>query len=98
MSEIKVGDRVRSFDFEGRELEGERACYREGVVIGIGRFGFPDCDRYKIFVDRVVWAGEEDVLSDNDPVAGRVIYPPVNGVPMVFRGRVTDGVHLLEAA
>lgn len=98
MSEIKVGDRVRSFDFEGRELEGERACYREGVVIGIGRFGFPDCDRYKIFVERVVWAGEEEGLSDNDPVAGRVIYPPVNGVRMVFRGRVTDGVHLLEAA
>lgn len=94
--EIKAGDRVRSFDFESRrELEGDRACYQEGMVLGIGRFGFPDCDRYQIFVQRRIWCGAPEELAGSDPVDSRLIYPPVNGTPTVFRHRVTDGVELI---
>ena len=94
--EIKVGDRVRTFDFEGRDLAGDRACYQEGMVLGIGRFDFPDCDRYQIFVTRRIWAGAPEELAGSDPVDSRLIYPPVNGTPKMFRGRVTDGVVSLE--
>ena len=94
--EIKAGDRVRSFDFEGRDLTGERACYQEGMVLGIGRFEFPDCDRYQIFVQRRIWAGAPEELSGSDPVDSRLIYPPVNGTPTYFRNRLTDGVELLN--
>lgn len=86
MSEVKVGDRVRSFHFEDRSLEGERACYVEGVVLATGRFGFPDCDRYKIAVDREVFGGELVEVPD-----GHMVYPPLNGTP-TWHGRVMDGV------
>lgn len=93
MVEIKIGDLVRSFDFEGRDVTGERACYCEGVVVGIGRFGFPDCDRYKVAVERVVWCGADEALDPNADDGHR--YPPVNGTPTMFRGTVTDGVELI---
>ena len=95
--EIKVGDRVRTFDFEGRDLTGERACYAEGMVLGIGRFDFPDCDRYRVLVEKRVWAGAEDELTDLDRISDRIVYPPVNGTPVVGRmnSRVCDGVELI---
>ncbi len=95
-AKIEIGMRVRSFDFEGRDLEGDRACYQDGIVIGIGRFDFPDCDRYQIFVQRRIWAGAPEELAGSDPVDSRLIYPPVNGTPTMFRHRVTDGVVPLD--
>ena len=93
---IQVGDRVRSFDFAesfddgaqfGRDLEGERACYVEGVVLDLAdREG---CPRYEIHVDRDVFGGEE-----SDRRVGRVVYPPVNGTPKSFGG-VCDSVELV---
>ena len=88
---IQVGSKVRSFDFardgRGRQLEGERACYVEGVVEGFKKL--EGCERYVIRVERKVWAGEEV----EDPYRGHV-YPPVNGTPKLFGG-VCDGVELV---
>ena len=93
---IQVGDRVRSFDFAesfddgaqfGRDLEGERACYVEGVVLDLAdREG---CSRYEIHVDRDVFGGEE-----SDRRVGRIVYPPVNGTSKSFGG-VCDFVELV---
>ena len=89
---IKVGDRVRSFDFDSRDLEGEAACYIEGTVLGIGDFGFQDCKRYEIQVEREVFAGEVKEVADERR------YPPVNGTRIVSsrRGKVTDGVVCID--
>ena len=81
---ISVGDRVRSFDFVqgdfGRDLEGERACYVEGVVEAFVERG--GCPRYEIRVDRDVFRG---CLGAQDR-AGKTVYPPVNGTPKSFGG------------
>lgn len=83
-NEIKPGDRVRSYDFEGR-----RDCYVEGVVVEIVERG--GCDRYAINVERIVFA-------DKSPSLGRAnlgnIYPPVNGTPKLFGG-ICNGVEKL---
>ena len=85
---IKVGNRVRSFDFpRSRDLEGERACYVEGIVEGFEHV--EGCERYKIRVERKVWAGEEV----ENPYRGHV-YPPLNGTPRTFGGEC-NGVELV---
>ena len=96
---IQVGDRVRSFDFEGhpsaRALEGESACFVEGVVRNITNpevdTMFRDCAHYEIRVDRRIFGGVET------EVVGGLVYPPVNGTTRLFGG-VTDFVELFEAA
>ena len=58
---LQVGDRVRSFDFDSRKLEGPDACYIEGVIEFVGACeteGFYDCDRYKVKVTRQVFGGK----------------------------------------
>ena len=91
---IKVGDRVRSFDFGSREVEGETACFVEGVVRNITNpsvdSNFRDCSHYEIRVDRRVLAGEEI----NGAIIGGLVYPPVNGTPSTFGG-ITDYVKLV---
>ena len=93
--DVRVGDRVRSFDFAvttedgkrlGRDLEGERACYVEGVVSSIEEI--QGCDRYVIEVSRRVFGGEVRPPREND----RVI-PPVNGTPTMSRD--TDFVEVI---
>ena len=85
--EITFGSQVRSFDFHYmRDLEGPRACYMEGQVMG--HTTIEGCERYIIAVKRCVAGGKE---RDNFP---EVIYPPVNGTP-TWTGRVTDGVELI---
>ena len=93
---IQVGDKVRSFDFAGpfangakygRDLEGERACFVEGVVEAVvEREG---CPRYEIRVNRDVFGGEE-----SDRRVGNLVYPPVNGTPSLF-GYDCDNVELV---
>jgi len=94
---INIGDRVRSFDFGSREVEGETACFVEGVVRNITHpsvdSNFRDCPHYEIRVDRRVLAGEEI----DGAIIGGLVYPPVNGTPSTFGG-VTDSVELVEAA
>ncbi len=84
---IKVSDYVRAFDFDSRDLEGERACYVEGDVVAlVKREG---CMFYAISVDREVWAGVEEA----SPRA--LVYSPVNGTPTTM-GRVTDYVTKID--
>ncbi len=82
--EITFGSQVRSFDFHYmRDLEGPRACYMEGQMMG--HTTIEGCKRYIIAVKRCVAGGKE---RSNFP---EVIYPPVNGTPTTM-GRITDGV------
>ena len=94
---IKVGDKVRSFDFpgrpDGRALTGPRACYVEGTVEAIGAFDeFPDCDRYKIKVRETVFRGV------SRPPHVEYIFPPVNGTPNAFFDETFNGVEIVESA
>ena len=91
---ISVGDRVRSFDYAtspgGRDLDGERACYVEGVVEDLVRID--GCLRYKILVERDVFGGKEESTR-----VGRYMHPPVNGTPRLIGGAsVTNFVELLS--
>ena len=85
---IQVGSKVRSFDFESRDLEGERACYVEGVVKAIGEV-MEGCERYVIEVTRDVFGGE-----DSDRRVGITVYPPINGTPS-WLGGSTNCVELV---
>ena len=80
---IEVGNRVRSYDFQR-----DRECYVEGIVEGFEHV--EGCERYKIRVERKVWAGEEV----ESPYRGHV-YPPLNGTPRLF-GDVCNGVELVR--
>lgn len=72
--EIRVGDRVRSFDFEAH-----RDCYVEGTVTG---FAYMEgCERYQIMAEQIVWAGQAEPAPK-----GYCVYPPVNGTPMLLGG------------
>lgn len=84
-NQIQVGDRVRSYDFDGR-----RDCYVEGFVQSFQEI--EGCERYAINVDRVVFGGREVELKGR--YAGGV-FPPVNGTPKLFGG-VCNGVEKLE--
>ena len=89
---IEVGSKVRSFDFardgRGRDLEGERACYVEGVVEGFKEV--EGCERYIVRVDRKVFGGEEEDILGRFPY----VYPPVNGTPRLMGG-TTNCVELI---
>jgi hypothetical protein len=84
---IQVGDYVRSFDFEGRCLTGPRAAYVEGFVEEIGEMR-EGCPRYRIKVKRRIFGGKEVPVVPNE----EWVLPPVNGTPMMFSGKVCDGV------
>jgi len=85
--DIKIGKKVRSFDFHYmRDLNGPRSCYMEGVVTRIEKVR--GCDRYIIEVDRCIVGGEEKSDFPSE------ICPPVNGTPTTM-GRVTDGVEVI---
>lgn len=96
MSEIVIGSRVRSFDFpHNRDVEGERACYVEGTVTAIGWMDvFPDCPRYEIRVERIVFGGEEIALNRDSRTH---VYPPANGTRSLLSGDLTDGVVLIDS-
>ena len=94
MENIKVGDRVRSYDFECRNAkdDGERCgfcsgcqCYIEGEVVELRPVD--GCERYVVLVKRDIW--ENSVFAG--PRVGNTVYPPVNGTPKLFGG-VCDGV------
>ena len=91
MSEVKVGDRVRSFDFDGRDLTGEKACFIEGDVVAIGRPPWCECDRYIVRVAKRI-AGGREVNKPAVTEGEDLVFPPVNGgTPKLFGG-VCDGV------
>jgi len=84
---IQIGSKVRSFDFDNRDLEGEDACYVEGEVVDI--HDWYGCDRYVILVERQIFRGK-----DADYHVGKEVNPPVNGVQKLLGG-VYNGVELL---
>ena len=104
---LDTGDRVRSFDFpsyypklgvDGLDLDGERACYVEGEIVGFIGLDFDldvdgttfgptqDCERYVIRVTRIVRRGETVEQPGRD-----FICPPINGTPGSLGG-TTFGV------
>jgi hypothetical protein len=76
---LGVGDRVRSYDFEGR-----KDFYAEGSIVDF-RYDADGCRRYAIQVSAKVEAGV------SVPVRAGFVYPPVNGTPKCFGG-VCSGV------
>ena len=88
-SGLEVGDRVRSFDFESREIDGDHAYYMEGTVVALVMF--QGCARYRIKVEVIVRGGIifPMVSADFDHVL-----PPINGTPKLLSG-TCDGVELI---
>lgn len=96
--EIKIGDRVRSYDFPGMRTD----CYVEGIVRDIAsqfnvrgdRYGENEritfgCQRYQIEVTRVVHKNEDMAW------AGKYRFPPVNGTATLL-GRECNGVEKID--
>jgi hypothetical protein len=105
---IKVGDKVRSFDFAntyrdgtqtGRDLEGERACYVEGTVFELLKPGEKSgaSDYVAEGCGRIGIVVERQVFAGNekDTRSSRV-WAPENGVKDLHGG-VTDGVEEITA-
>lgn len=68
---LPVGTRVRSYDFMG-----SNDCYVEGVIEGYGGGVFPSDSHYRIAVDRRVWEGVEEPVTDRE----RKVYPAIRGM------------------
>jgi hypothetical protein len=85
METIRVGDRVRSYDFPG-----VTDCFVEGIVVGIGE-EIEGCPRYRIRITGCVFQGR-DVTDCSCPQ--EFVFPPVNGTPRLFGG-VCSGVQRL---
>ena len=83
---IKVGDRVRSYDFKGQD-----GCYFVGTVTNIRK----DTEQYDIAVEYQVWMFEREASNYCASV-----HPPVNGTPSLLGGvhmgvqRVLEGEEL----
>ena len=84
---IQVQTRVRSFDFDSRDLTGPNACYVEGKVVGFAHMG--GCERYAILVERRIVRGE------SRGGRGDMVYPPLNGTPTSL-GNVTNCVEVIK--
>ena len=92
-TDIKIGDKVRSFDFSAhRDIEGPEACFAEGIVEGFQTIAGSSCTRFDIRVTRAVWEGKEVPTEEGTRIA-----PPLNGTPPNM-GRITDGVVKIEEA
>lgn len=84
---IGVGDRVRSYDFEGRS-----DCYVEGVVTGFKERD--SCTRYVIEVDTEVFEGKPVDKSSTRSKIGELVFPPVNGTPTTLGGTCNGVIKL----
>jgi len=71
---VRVGDRVRAFDYDCRDINGDNACYVEGVVVDFQNDGNVRNGRYIIQVDVDMWAGKKVRHR-----VGHKAFPPVNG-------------------
>lgn len=77
MGKINVGDKVRSYDFEG-----DNSSYIEGIVTEI--ITIHGLQRYKIYTTKLVWRNQEKSNFED------YYYPVVNGTEGLFG--TTDGV------
>jgi len=72
---IKEGDKVRSFDFDSRDIKGNDACYVEGVAESIEGHPMGGGGKYvKFKITRKVFSGEERSGS-----LGEYNWAPQNG-------------------
>ena len=95
---------MRSFDFAGRDLTGDRACFIEGDLVDILPAGtrrnygdptvvhahFPDCDRYVIHVSMGVFGGVPGAAAKNS-----YLFPPLNGTGRTLSGELCNGVEAI---
>lgn len=78
---IKMGDKVRSYDFEGR-----KDCYIEGTMLGFCLLHGPGGPwHYCIQMEKQIFA-DEDITAKVLKEGIRHYYPPMNGTPMLFGG------------
>jgi hypothetical protein len=89
MDDFKLGEMLRSHDFEERTRPGRGACYVEGKLIGICEM-MEGCTRYAIEVTREVWNGKEIPATAPFSKRGLVVHPPLNGTPVAGMDRVTN--------
>ena len=76
LKQFKPGDKIRSFDFDSKDLEGNNACYIEGVVEAITEHPVSGGGRYyKFKCTRKIFGGKEIKESIGDEV-----YAPLNGM------------------
>lgn len=90
---MKIGDRVRSYDFPDSPRRAE--CYVEGVIVGFRER--VDCKRYVILVDKDVWDGKDYRAPGVRNRVGEEVFPPVNGTRRSMGG-ICDGVELVKEA
>jgi len=88
---IAVGDRVRTYDYNCRDLKGSDACYTEGNVVGFEDEGSVDRGRYVIMVEREVWCGKPMNVR-----VGTKVFPPANGRIVTPANVYVNRVELLE--
>src|SRR3954469_19209769 len=91
-TEIKVGDRIRSYDFDNN-----KDCYITGTVTAIGRArANHSCAMYSFICEEIVWCGEVDNSPAAKAKAGETFYAPINGTPS-SSGGVCNRVEKIEA-
>jgi hypothetical protein len=92
-NQIKVGDKVKSYDSERRStgvIGTVLAVNVTEVPMANGKTYSFDCPRYAIRVECNFG------FDDNSGDEGTLVYPPMNGIP-TWMGRFTDGVEKMEA-
>ena len=89
--EIKIGDFVRSYDFQRSEKEVLDGCYMFGKVKDIGKFNGLNYNAYKISVIYIISENKKRRTNSIE-----YIYPPVNGTIQTFSDYKTNGVELVE--
>jgi len=90
MTKVKVGDKVRSFDFDSHEVKGKDACYVEGVVESIE--GHPmsgDGEYAKFKITKKIFGGEERTET-----LGEYSWAPQNG-QQTWLGKLTNHLTII---
>ena len=84
---VKVGDKVRSFDFDSHEVEGRDACYVEGVVESIEGHPMGGGGEYvKFLITKKIFSGKERTGS-----VGEFNWVPQNGQE-TWTGKLTNHI------
>lgn len=91
MENIEIGDYVRAFDFDCRDLYGRNACFTEGIVEAYSDEGEIRRARYVIKVKRDVWAGQ-DVRHR----VGYRVYPAANGRMIYPANKFMNNVEVVQ--
>ena len=88
---IEIGDYVRVYDYDCRDLKGDNACFTEGLVIGFEDDGNVDRGRYVVMADRDMWGGKNQHVR-----VGTKVFPPANGRVITPSNVYCNRVELLK--